>query len=176
MINRIKIHVWSEFQPIWIIFGHFIVTLRPILGHFPLYIKYGKIAIFYQTSTYIWVYKSRRVNFSTLRTLIFARHLFSRVHIFAAYIFAPEALGINFRYVSIFAWWLFSFFSPENPLEVIFAPVYMLINIVRNLTCWHSYILNGRHYFHVLLFSRVLIFAFFLGAKITTARKLMSLR
>ena len=47
---------------------------------------------------------------STLRTLIFARHLFSRVHIFAAYIFAPEALGINFRYVSIFAWWLFSFF------------------------------------------------------------------
>ena len=112
----------------------------------------------------------------TLRTLIFARHLFSRVHIFAAYIFAPEALGINFRYVSIFAWWLFSFFSPENPLEVIFAPVYMLINIVRNLTCWHAYILNGRHYFHVLLFSRVVIFAFFLGAKITTARKLMSLR
>ena len=51
---------------------------------------------------------------NTLRTLIFARHLFSRVHIFAAYIFAPEALGINFRYVSIFAWWLFSFFSPEN--------------------------------------------------------------
>ena len=113
---------------------------------------------------------------ATLRTLIFARHLFSRVHIFAAYIFAPEALGINFRYVSIFAWWLFSFFSPENPLEVIFAPVYMLINIVRNLTCWHAYILNGRHYFHVLLFSRVVIFAFFLGAKITTARKLMSLR
>ena len=115
-------------------------------------------------------------NLYTLRTLIFARHLFSRVHIFAAYIFAPEALGINFRYVSIFAWWLFSFFSPENPLEVIFAPVYMLINIVRNLTCWHAYILNGRHYFHVLLFSRVVIFAFFLGAKITTARKLMSLR
>ena len=112
----------------------------------------------------------------TLRTLIFARHLFSRVHIFAAYIFVPEALGINFRYVSIFAWWLFSFFSPENPLEVIFAPVYMLINIVRNLTCWHAYILNGRHYFHVLLFSRVVIFAFFLGAKITTARKLMPLR
>ena len=53
-------------------------------------------------------------------------------------------------------------FSPENPLEVIFAPVYMLINIVRNLTCWHAYILNGRHYFHVLLFSRVVIFAFFL--------------
>ena len=46
----------------------------------------------------------------TLRTLIFARHLFSRVHIFAAYIFASEALGINFRYVSIFAWWLFSIF------------------------------------------------------------------
>ena len=46
----------------------------------------------------------------TLRTLIFARHLFSRVHISAAYIFAPEALGINFRYVLIFAWWLFSFF------------------------------------------------------------------
>ena len=67
-------------------------------------------------------------------------------------------------------------FSPENPLEVIFAPVYMLINIVRNLTCFHAYILNGRHYFHVLLFSRVVIFAFFLGAKITTARKLMSLR
>merc|ERR1712074_432360 len=96
--------------------------------------------------------------------------------IFAAYIFAPEALGINFRNVSIFAWWLFSFFSPENPLEVIFAPIYMLINIVRNLTCWHAHILNGRHCFHVLLFSRVVIFAFFLGAKITTARKLMSLR
>ena len=46
----------------------------------------------------------------TLRTLIFARHLFSRVHIFAAYIFAPEALGIDFRDVSIFAWSLFSFF------------------------------------------------------------------
>ena len=71
---------------------------------------------------------------NTLRTLIFARHLFSRVHIFAAYIFAPEAPGVNFRYVSIFAWWLFSFFSPENLLEVIFAPVYMLINIVINLT------------------------------------------
>ena len=112
----------------------------------------------------------------TLRTLIFARHLFSRVHIFAAYIFAPEALGINFRYVSIFAWWLFSLFSLENPLEVIFAPVYMLINIVRNLICWYAYILNGRHYFRVLLFSRVVIFAFFLGAKITTAQKLMSLR
>ena len=67
-------------------------------------------------------------------------------------------------------------FSPENPLEVIFAPVYMLINIVRNLTCLHAYILNGRHYFHVLLFSRVVIFAFFLGAKITTERKLMSIR
>ena len=46
----------------------------------------------------------------TLRTLIFARHLFSHVHIFAAYVFAPEALGINFRYVSIFARWLFSLF------------------------------------------------------------------
>ena len=67
-------------------------------------------------------------------------------------------------------------FSPENPLEVIFAPVYMLINIIRNLTCWHAYILNGRYYFHVFLFSRVVIFAFFLGAKITTARKLMSYR
>ena len=67
-------------------------------------------------------------------------------------------------------------FSPESPLEVIFAPVYMLINIVRNLTFWHAYLLNGRHYFHVLLFSRVVIFAFFLGAKITIARKLMSLR
>ena len=44
----------------------------------------------------------------TLRTLIFARHLFSHVHIFAAYIFAPEAPGVNFRYVSIFAWWIFS--------------------------------------------------------------------
>ena len=52
----------------------------------------------------------------------------------------------------IFVWLLFSFFSPENLLEVIFAPIYMLINIVRNLTCWHAYILNGRHYFHVLLF------------------------
>ena len=71
----------------------------------------------------------------TLRTLIFARHSFSRVHIFAAYIFAPGALEINIRYVSIFAWWLFSFFPPENPLEVIFAPVHMTIYIVRNLTC-----------------------------------------
>ena len=105
----------------------------------------------------------------TLRTLIFARHLFSRVHIFAAHIFATEALGINFRYALVFV------FSSENPLEVISAPVYLLINIVRNLTCWHAYILNGRHYFHVLLFSRVVIFAFFLVAKITTARKLMSL-
>ena len=34
---------------------------------------------------------------NTLRTLIFARHLFSRVDIFAAYIFAPEVRGINFR-------------------------------------------------------------------------------
>ena len=119
---------------------------------------------------------SPTLTLNTLRTLIFARHLFSRVHIFAAYIFASEALGINFRYVSIFAWWLFSFFSPENTLEVIFAPVYMLINIVRNLTCWHAYILNGRHYFHVLLFSRVVIFVFFLGEKITTARKCISLR
>ena len=71
----------------------------------------------------------------TLRTLIFARHLFSRMHIFAACIFAPEAPGVNFRYVSIFAWWLFSFFPPENLLEVIFAPVYILINIVINLIC-----------------------------------------
>ena len=46
----------------------------------------------------------------------------------------------------------------------------------QNWTYLHTYILNGRHYFHVLLFSRVVIFAFFLGAKITTARKLMSLR
>ena len=89
----------------------------------------------------------------TLRTLIFARHLFSRVHIFAAYIFAPEALGINFRYVSIFAWWLFSFFSPENPLEVIFAPVYMLINSQKfdMLACIHTKWAS--------LFSRVVIFA-----------------
>jgi hypothetical protein len=98
---------------------------------------------------------SRALYLHTLRTLIFARHLFSRVHIFAAYIFASEALGINFRYVSIFAWWLFSFFSPENPLEVIFAPVYMLINIVRNLTCWHAYI----HTKWASLFSRVVFFA-----------------
>ena len=113
----------------------------------------------------------------TLRTLIFARHLFSRVHIFAAYIFAPEARGINFR--SMFQFSLggyFLFFSPENPLRVFFAPVYMLMNIVKNLTCWNAYILNGRHYFHLLLFLRVVIFAFFLGAKITTAQKLMSLR
>ena len=89
----------------------------------------------------------------SLRTLIFARHLFLRVHIFAAYIFATEALGINFRYVPIFAWWLFSFFSLENPLEVIFAPVYMLINIVRNLTCWCI------HTKWASLFSRVVIFA-----------------
>ena len=89
----------------------------------------------------------------TLRTLIFARHLFPRVHIFAAYIFAPEALGINFRYVSIFAWWLFSFFSPENPLEVIFAPVYA-----------HKYsqkfdMLACIHTKWASLFSRVVIFA-----------------
>ena len=36
------------------------------------------------------------------------------MHIFAAYIFAPEALGVNFRDVSIFAWWLFSFFSRKS--------------------------------------------------------------
>ena len=60
---------------------------------------------------------------------------FSRVVIFVGGNFRIFSRpGINFRYVSIFAWWLFSFFSPENPLEVIFAPVYMLISIVRNLT------------------------------------------
>ena len=71
---------------------------------------------------------------------------------------------------------VFCCFFSRKSMEVFFAPVHMLINIVRNLTCWHAYILNERHYFHVLLFSRVVIFAFFLAAKITTARKLMSLR
>ena len=42
------------------------------------------------------LYSSGREEVQTLRTLIFARHLFSRVHIFAAYIFAPEAPGVNF--------------------------------------------------------------------------------
>ena len=104
------------------------------------------------------------------RTLIFARHLFSRVHIFAVYMFAPEALGINFRYVSIFAWLLFSFFLQKsigsNFCACLHARKYsqkfdMLVCIH---TKWAS------------LFSRVVIFAFFLGSKITTARKLMSLR
>ena len=64
LIKLIEIHVWSEFQLIWSIFGHFIAILRPFLGHFSLYIKYGKIAIFYQTSTHVCVYKSRTVDFS----------------------------------------------------------------------------------------------------------------
>ena len=89
----------------------------------------------------------------TLRTLIFARHLFSRVHIFAAYIFAPEALRINFRDVSIFAWRLFSFFLQKNPLEVIFAPVHA-----------HKYsqkfdMLACIHTKWASLFSHVVIFA-----------------
>ena len=63
LIKLIKIHVWSKFQLIWSIFGHFRAILRPILGHFSLYIKYRKIALFYQTYTYVCVYKSRTVDF-----------------------------------------------------------------------------------------------------------------
>ena len=40
MIKLIEIQVWSKFQLIWSIFGHFMAILRPILGHFSLYIKY----------------------------------------------------------------------------------------------------------------------------------------
>ena len=64
LIKLIEIHVWSEFQLIWSIFGHFIAILRPILGHFPLYIKYRKIAIFYRTYTHVCLNKSRTVDFS----------------------------------------------------------------------------------------------------------------
>ena len=63
LIKLIEIHVWSKFQLIWSIFGHFMAILRPILGHFSLYIKYRKIAIFYQTSTHVCVYKSRTFDF-----------------------------------------------------------------------------------------------------------------
>ena len=63
LIKLIEIHVWYKFQLIWDIFDHFMAILRPILGHFSLYIKYGKIAIFYQTSTHVCVYKSRTVDF-----------------------------------------------------------------------------------------------------------------
>ena len=47
----------------------------------------------------------------------------------------------------------FRFFSPENPLEVIFAPVYMLINSQKfdMLACIHTKWAS--------LFSRVVIFA-----------------
>ena len=72
---------------------------------------------------------------NTLRTLIFNKHLFSRVPIFAAYIFAPEAPGVNFAMFQFSLGGYFRLFFPENVLEVVFAPVYMLINIVINFTC-----------------------------------------
>ena len=64
LIKLIEIHVWSQFQLIWSIFGHFMAILRPILGHFSLYIKYRKIAIFYRTYTHVCLNKSRTVDFS----------------------------------------------------------------------------------------------------------------
>ena len=64
LIKLIEIHVWSEFQLIWSVFGHFMAILRPILGHFSLYIKYRNIAIFYQTYTHVCLHKSRTVDFS----------------------------------------------------------------------------------------------------------------
>ena len=47
--------------------------------------------------------------------------------------------------------------SPENPLEVIFAPVYMLINIHK--CSQKSDMLAGIHTKWASLFSRVVIFA-----------------
>ena len=64
LIKLMEIHVWSKFQLIWSIFDHFMDIIRPILGHFSLYIKYRKIAIFYRTYTHVCVYKSRTVDFS----------------------------------------------------------------------------------------------------------------
>ena len=88
------------------------------------------------------------------RTLIFARNFFSRVHIFAAYIFAPEALGINFRDVSIFAWWLFSFFFSRKSIGSNFR------------ACLHAHKYSQKfdmlaciHTKWASLFSRVVIFA-----------------
>ena len=74
-----------------------------------LFLKYNLLSLcpFFMPTLYMQKSHEKTIQ---LRTLIFARHLFWRVHIFAAYIFAPEALGINFRCVSIFAWWLFSLF------------------------------------------------------------------
>ena len=78
-----------------------------------------------------------------ISTLIFARHLFSYVHIFAAYNFVPEVPFFNFRLVVFFV------ILCRHPLEVISAPIYKLINIVRNLTCWHAYLLHFRVYIFV---------------------------
>ena len=64
LIKLKEIHVWSKFQLIWGIFGQFMAILRPILGHFSLYIKYRKIAIFYRTCTHVRLNKSRTVDFS----------------------------------------------------------------------------------------------------------------
>ena len=64
LIKPLEIHVLSKFQLIWTIFGHFLDILRPILGHFSLYIKYRKIAIFYRTYTHVCLNKSRTVDFS----------------------------------------------------------------------------------------------------------------
>ena len=64
LIKLLEIHVWSKFQLIWTLFSHFLDILRPILGHFSLYIKNRKITIFYRTSTHVCLNKSRTVNFS----------------------------------------------------------------------------------------------------------------
>ncbi len=96
------------------------MNLKPLLStSIDIIIFYNQIAFFV---VFIGILKVTKVKMQhifftyTLRTLIFARHLFSRVHIFAAYIFAPEALGINFRDVSIFAWWLLSFFFSRKSI------------------------------------------------------------
>ena len=52
-LKMTKIRPLGNFQLIWNIFGHFMAILRPILGHFSLYIKYRKIAIFYRTYTHV---------------------------------------------------------------------------------------------------------------------------
>ena len=64
LIKLTEIHVWSKLQLIWSIFGLFMAILRPNFGHFSLYIKYRKIAIFYRTYTYVCLNKSRTVDFS----------------------------------------------------------------------------------------------------------------
>ena len=62
-------------------------------------------------------------------------------------------------------------FSPDvffvilcrHPLEVISAPIYKLINIVRNLTCWHAYFLHFRNFFSCVLIFVDGNFRFFSG-------------